>query len=183
MKEFDLFCNKINSVPYECINNIFSTSKLENTFNSSIVMSVGNIINNNIQITDNTTCIDFFCGAGALAGNIGQVFNVRTIGIDINFFNEWKLFPNTKFYQKDVFSVLKVTPDFVFDIIVTFNTLRASEAHWKSLYTDFLSWCELHGKYLITNNCTNKQLPGFEIIDTVKVPNFYDTNLFKNNSI
>lgn len=46
-------------------------------------------------------------------------------------------------------------------------------------YNDFLTWCNKHTNYIITNKCTDKELDGFELIDTIQIPNFYDTNLFK----
>jgi hypothetical protein len=101
-------------------------------------------------------------------------------GIDINKFNEWNDFTGVNFFQRDVFEVIKFEPTFKFDVVITFNTLRAESKMWGGeRYNNFLNWCNKHTNYIITNNCTNKELDGFELIDTIQIPNFYDTNLFK----
>ena len=77
--------------------------------------------------------------------------------------------------------MIKLIPEFKFDIIIAFNTLRASEEQWgQENYNQFISWCSKYGKYLIANNCTNRHFDNFKLIDSIQVPGFYDTNLFKS---
>lgn len=169
------FCNDIMKLDYS-YNLIFNTSQKK----TEVCDSVSTIIDNNIETTDSLNCIDFFCGHGHIATYIKNKYNSNVIGIDINRFDDWNKSTDVHFFQKDVFDVLRLECPIKFDIVITFNTLRANLFNWeRNNYNDFLKWCNRHTKYLITNNCTNKKLEGFNLIDTIEVPGFYDTNLFK----
>jgi hypothetical protein len=166
-------------------NNIFAHSTRD-MFNKDRSDSVVNIIRNNIDFTDELTCIDMFCGHGGILQAINKSFSCsKTVGIDITRFNTWSDIKkdNCLFIQQNVFDTIKIQPDFVFDVVVTFNTLRAENRQWGiEHHKSFLAWCAKHSRYLITNNCTKKQFDGFELVDTILVPNQYDTNLFKSIS-
>lgn len=141
---------------------------------------INTIIKNNINTDKTLYGIDFFCGHGHILNFVKQNYKCELIGIDINKFPDWLSFNDIKFYQKDVFDVIKINPTFKFDIVMTFNTLRANPRDWgENKFNEFLNWCSKHSTYLITNNCTNKELINFQLIDTIKVPNFFDINLFK----
>jgi len=180
MSELDIFCDRINSLPLQG-SIIFATSKQENAFRNEVYNSVITIIKNNINCSKTLRCIDFFCGHGIVLDQIKKTYDSELVGIDINnFHNDWNNFENIHFFQKDVFDVIKLKPTFKFDIILTLNTLRAESKMWgQERYDAFLSWCNQHSNYLITNNCINKKLDGFQLVDTVQTPGLYDTNLFK----
>jgi len=179
MSELVTFYNEINSLLFQGLS-IFATSKKENAFKKEIHDSVITIINNNIDYNKTLRCIDFFCGHGIVLNQIKKTYNSEVIGVDINRFHDWNVFNEVYFSQKDVFEVLKLNPPFRFDIVITLNTLRAESKIWgHDRYDKFLTWCNKHSNYLITNNCTNKKLNGFELINTVSPPGIYDINLFK----
>lgn len=173
------FCDNISSIPLQGTA-IFKTSLKENACHPLVYESVIKTINNNVDYIDTLKCIDFFCGHGMVSYQVKKTFNSEVIGIDINEFNEWNDFTGVHFFQRDVFEVIKFEPSFKFDIVITFNTLRAGSDMWgEERYNDFLTWCNKHTNYIITNKCTDKELDGFELIDTIQIPNFFDTNLFK----
>jgi hypothetical protein len=180
MISFDSFCDTIEWLPLTPVT-LFATSKKENSSNVGVCESVTEIINRHVHADDAITCIDFFCGHGFTIGHVSKTLNTKSIGVDIIQFDEWADYSNTKFYQKDVFDVLKLTPEFRFDVVITFNTLRGTVDQWgKEKHDCFLAWCSKHSRYLVTNNCTNRKFDGFQLIDTIQVPNFYDTNIFKS---
>lgn len=179
MSELINFCNSISSIPLQG-KAIFDTSLKENACHPPVYESVIKTISDNVEYTDTLRCIDFFCGHGMVSYQVKKTFNSEVIGVDINEFNEWNDFTGVNFFQRDVFEVIKFEPTFKFDIVITFNTLRAESKMWGGeRYNNFLNWCNKYTNYIITNNCTNKELDGFELIDTIQIPKFYDTNLFK----
>jgi hypothetical protein len=179
MSELIAFYNEINLLPSRG-SSIFATSERKNAFKKEIYDSVITLINNNIDYDKTLRCIDFFCGHGIVLNQIKKTYNSEVIGIDINKFSDWNVFNNVYFSQKDVFDVIKLNPIFKFDIVVTLNTLRADSKRWgQERYNNFLAWCNKHSNYLITNKCTNKNLTGFQLIDTIQPPNIFDINLFK----
>jgi hypothetical protein len=179
MSELSSFCNEISLLPLEG-SAIFATSKKQNACHPSVYESVITTISNNIDCNGTLKCIDFFCGHGMISYQIKKTFNSEVIGVDINEFNEWNDFTDVNFFQRDVFEVIKLEPTFKFDIVVTFNTLRAESKMWgEEKYNSFLDWCSKHTNYIITNRCTDKEFDDFELIDIIQIPNFFDTNLFK----
>ena len=179
MSELSKFCSEISLLPLEG-SAIFATSKKQNAYHPPVYESVIKTISDNVEYTDALRCIDFFCGHGMVSYQIKKTFNSEVIGVDINEFSEWNNFTGVNFFQRDVFEVIKLEPTFKFDIVVTFNTLRAESKTWgEEKYNSFLDWCSKHTNYIITNRCTDKEFDDFELIDTIQIPNFFDTNLFK----
>ena len=165
-------------------NKIFTHSKYENAKKPHVNESVTSLINENLDQT--FTGIDLCCGHGFMLQSLSCIYkNSTLIGIDIDKFESWDNdVENLSFYSIDMFELIQMKLNFKFDVIFTFNTLRGTIEQWgHENYINFLAWCNMHSKFLITNNCTTKKIPGFELVNTIKIENDYDTNLFKSLNV
>ena len=154
-----------------------------NDYNDTICNLIDELILSNIAID---SVLDLACGHGNHLMTVHEKFKNLCIGVDIHEFDAWNHeFENLHFFQKDIDEITtNIKCKEKLDLIITMNTLRSSPFRTKKYFTLFLEWCRSHSNYLITNNCTNVKLPGFELIAT-KTPDGTlkhrpcDVNLFK----
>jgi hypothetical protein len=183
MYNINEFCAKLSSSELIGNEKIFTHSDYKNAYKPLVIESVVQLIDGTIPNKNEFMAMDICCGHGFMLRSLKMDFNnSKLIGIDIDKFDTWTNdIDNLAFYSADMFKMIQLDLDFKFDIIFTFNTLRGSIEQWGyDNFNNFLQWCSKYSKYMITNNCTNKSLNGFELINTIPVHGDFDTNLFKS---